>query len=479
MPWAFYIHGGEMRTNKRATDHRVDKSTRLAGGYGGYAARQDAEALLRRAVMACLLWENLAYEKGTDGAANIAALVPQVAPEIAAAIAVEARTKQKLRHVPLLIAREMARHRGHKALVGDLLPQIILRPDELTEFVAIYWKDGKQPLSKQVKLGLGRAFSRFSEYRLAKWNRKDAEIKLRDVLFLSHARPPQGKAELYRKIADNELATPDTWEVALSAGADKKATWERLITDGKLGGMAFLRNLRNMEAAHVDPTVIKVGFDTVNPAWLLPLDYVRAAAASPRYERQIEGLMLRGLGMAEKLPGHTVFVVDVSGSMGAMVSAKSKFNRLSAAQAMAMMAMEMCESISVYATAGSDILRTHRTELVPPRRGFGLGAEINKAARSLGGGGIFTRQCLEYIKTQEHGAVDRIVVFSDSQDCDWPGKQTPAPFGNYNYIVDVSAHSRGINYDGLWTAEISGWSEHFLAYIAALEGLSLPEQEQL
>jgi 60 kDa SS-A/Ro ribonucleoprotein len=75
--------------------------------------------------------------------------------------------------------------------------------------------------------------------------------------------------------------------------------------------------------------------------------------------------------------------------------------------------------------------------------------------------------------------VDRIVVFSDSQDCDWPGKQTPAPFGNYNYIVDVSAHSRGINYDGLWTAEISGWSEHFLAYIAALEGLSLPEQEQL
>ena len=222
-----------------------------------------------------------------------------------------------------------------------------------------------------------------------------------------------------------------------------------------------------------------MGFDTVNPAWLLPLDYVRAAAASPRYERQIEGLMLRGLGMAEKLPGHTVFVVDVSGSMGAMISAKSQFNRLSAAQAMAMMAMEMCESIAVYATAGSDGLRKHATMLVPARRGFGLGAEINKAARSLGGGGIFTRQCLEYIKAQEHGAVDRIVVFSDSQDCDWPGKQTPSPFGNYNYIVDVSAHSRGINYEGLWTAEISGWSEHFLAYIAALEGLSLPEQEQL
>ena len=61
-------------------------------------------------------------------------------------------------------------------------------------------------------------------------------------------------------------------------------------------------------------------------------------------------------------------------------------------------------------------------------------------------------------------------MFSDSQDCDRINK-IPKPFGTKNYIVDVSAEKRGINYKGIWTAEVSGWSEHFLTYIAALEGI--------
>ena len=61
---------------------------------------------------------------------------------------------------------------------------------------------------------------------------------------------------------------------------------------------------------------------------------------------------------------------------------------------------------------------------------------------------------------------------SDSQDCDAPHLQVPKPFGKRNYIVDVSAHTRGVGYDRVWTAEISGWSEHFLTYIAACEAES-------
>jgi hypothetical protein len=68
------------------------------------------------------------------------------------------------------------------------------------------------------------------------------------------------------------------------------------------------------------------------------------------------------------------------------------------------------------------------------------------------------------------------MVFSDSQDCDHPGKQTPAPFGRYNYVIDVSAHAHGVGYKGVWTAEIAGWSEHFLAYVLGYEGLELSEQ---
>lgn len=459
-----------MKTNTKAVDRRKDTGTRLAGGFGPYAAQQDAEALLRRSVMANLLWEDQFYEDGQSVADNIKALIPQVDSQVVFDIAVEARTKQKVRHVPLFIAREMAGLDSHKGLVGHLLPKIILRADELTEFVALYWENSKQPLSKQVKIGLAHAFVHFDAYQFAKYNRQ-TEVKFKDVMFLVHPKPPQGKEELYKQIANDWLPTPDTWEVGLSTGQDKKEVWTRLITDKKLGALAFVRNLRNMQDIGVSQAVIKQGFETINPRWLLPINYLAAAKAAPRYERELETLMLRGLSQAPKLSGHTIFVVDVSGSMASKINNRSQFTRMEIAAAMSILAAEMCERISVYATAGNDSSRVHATKLIPPRRGFGLSDAILQSKNQLGGGGIFTRQCLECIANQEKGAdqPDRIIIFSDSQDCDHPNLRIPSPFGKYNYIIDVSAHSRGINYDGIWTSEVSGWSEHFLAYIAATE----------
>ncbi len=426
--------------------------------------------------MANLLWEDLFYEDGISVTENIKSLIPQVEAEKVFKIAIEARTQQKLRHVPLLIAREMARIDSHKKLVGELLPQIILRADELSEFVALYWQHGKQPLSKQVKIGLRQAFNKFDAYQLAKYNRGN-QVKLRDVMFLVHPKPPQGKEELFNQLANNTLPTPDTWEVALSTGENKKETWTRLINERKMGALAFVRNLRNMEEVGVSPEIILKGFETINPYWLLPLNYLSAAKAAPRYERELETLMLRGLSKAPKLPGYTIFVVDVSGSMTGKISSRSQFNRMDAAAAMAVLASEMCDRIAVYATAGNDMTRKHSTKFIKPRRGFALSDEILSTQHQLGGGGIFTRQCLEFIKKKEKEIPDRIIIFSDSQDCDHPNKRVPNPFGKNNYIVDVSAHSRGINYEVLWTAEISGWSEHFLSFIAALEGIELTETE--
>jgi 60 kDa SS-A/Ro ribonucleoprotein len=465
-----------MKTNTKPIDYRVDKTAELAGGHGAYAAKQDAEELLRRAVMACLLWEDNFYQDGKKATDNIRQLIPQVDPVKVFNIAFEARTKQKLRHIPLFIAREMARLDSHKGQVGALLPLIINRADELAEFMALYWKDGKQPISKQVKLGLAKAFQNFDEYQFAKYNR-DMQIKLKDVLFLVHPNPGQ-KADLFRKIADDNLETPDTWEVALSTGKDKKETWTRLINENKLGALAFLRNLRNMEEVKVERSIIQKGFETINSRWLLPLNYFSAAKYAPNWEREIENLMLKGLNQIPKLKGYTIFVVDVSGSMGSGISGKSEFTRLNVASAMALIAAETCEHISIYATAGNDSTRIHKTTQIKPRRGFALCEEIKQASSYLGGGGIFTRQCLEYIQQQETEKPDRIIIFSDSQDCDWRDKRIPNPFGIKNYIVDVSSEARGINYKGVWTAEISGWSEHFLTYISAYEGLDILQGEE-
>src|SRR5215471_17772099 len=233
------------------------KSGGLRTHEGAPARQVTPELQLRRSVLACMLWEDQFYEDGVAIAGRIRELVAQVPAEKVAALAIEAREKMKLRHAPLLLVREMARLKTHRHLVSESLVRVVQRADELAEFVALYWSDGKQPLSAQVKKGLAGAFTKFDEYALAKYNRA-APVKLRDVLFLSHAKPvDQAQADLWKRLVDGELATPDTWEVALSAGEDKRAVWERLLRENKLGALALLRNLRNMEGTQVDGALVR------------------------------------------------------------------------------------------------------------------------------------------------------------------------------------------------------------------------------
>lgn len=459
-----------MKTNTKATDYRFDEEN-LAGGMGLNAAKQSPEQRLRRVVLTNLLWEDQAYCSGKEVVNQIQTLIPQVSPERVAAIAEEAKIQQKLRHVPLLIAREMARLEGYRDCVGDVLPTLIQRPDDLSEFLALYWQDGKCPIAKQVKKGLAKAFIKFDAYQLAKWNRDD-KIKLRDVMFMVHPKPnDDAQAAVWKQLVDGTLHTPDTWEVSLSAGKDKKETFERLIQDRKLGALAFLRNLRNMIEAKVDDEIILQGFKTINPQWLLPTHGLVAARHAPQFTSEIEDLLMRCLANKPKLSGKTIMVVDVSGSMGQSISSKSELNRLDVATAIAFLVRECCERVLIYATAGSDGASKHATKLIPNQRGFALVDKIRRSQYDVGLGGIFTRQCLAYIK-QDTKTADRIIVFSDSQDCDRV-KKVPQPFGTYNYIIDVSAHERGVNYEGIWTAEISGWSERVIDFIYASEGLTV------
>jgi len=183
--------------------------------------------------------------------------VPKVAAEKVVALAVEAREQMKLRHAPLLLVREMARHKTHRALVAETLARVIQRADELAEFVAIYWKeDGRVPLSGQVKKGLAAAFPKFDEYQLSKYDR-GGPIKLRDVLFLCHAKPRDAaQAGVWKKLTWGRLNPPDTWEVALSSGANRSEVWQRLLAENKLGTLALLRNLRNIREAGVEEELV-------------------------------------------------------------------------------------------------------------------------------------------------------------------------------------------------------------------------------
>lgn len=451
-----------MKTNTKAT---VEKKYTHGGAVA--SSHVNGEEQLRRSVMACMLWEDTFYESGVNIVERIKDGVVKVTPEVARNIAIEARNKMKLRHVPLLIVREMARIDSHKKYVADTLAEVIQRPDELSEFVALYWKDGKQPLSAQVKKGLARAFNKFNEYSLAKYNR-DETIKLRDVLFLCHAKPKD--EDLFKRLIDDKLTTPDTWEVNLSGGADKKTTFERMIDEKKLGALAMLRNLRNMIEAKVSESKIREGLKNMKIDRVLPFRFISAAKYAPKFEPEIESAMFKCLNGMEKLKGKTVLIIDTSGSMNGRLSTKSELSRLEAAAALTILTRELCEEVAVYATAGSDMTRIHQTMLVPSRRGFALrdlfvGHELTN---KIGGGGIFLKQCMDYVFEKEQTA-DRVIVFTDEQDCDIKANpDTANAFGQRNYIINIASNQNGIAYNKNWH-HINGFSEAVIQYIQQFE----------
>lgn len=74
---------------------------------------------------------------------------------------------------------------------------------------------------------------------------------------------------------------------------------------------------------------------------LLPLDFLKTARMNPEFERDIEDSMLASYANLPKLPGKTLFIVDVSGSMSAPMSSKSDFTRYDAACAWLLHKMKM------------------------------------------------------------------------------------------------------------------------------------------
>lgn len=410
------------------------------------------EQRLRRSVLSCLLWENEFYEDGASIADRIMEAAEGVSISALAALAIEARTQFHLRHVPLILLTALARRGRGQHVVSETIAQTIRRADELTEFLAVYAKaNGVSPsalkpkLSAQVKKGLAAAFTRFDAYQLAKYNRPGL-IKLRDVLFLVHAKPKDAEqCEVWKKLIAGTLESPDTWEVALSGGADKKETFERLLREGNLGYLALLRNLRGMAEAECDETLIreaiiarKNGADKT-----LPFRFIAAARACPRFEPALDEALCASIGESAPLPGRTLVLIDVSGSMDQPLSAKSDLKRIDAAAALASVVQ------------GDLRVFTFSEQLVevPARRGM---AGVDAIIKSQPHRGTWLGKAVQAMNEIPH---DRLIVVSDEQSQD----AVPNPVAKNAYMVNVASAANGIGY-GPWT-HIDGFSERIFGFM--------------
>jgi hypothetical protein len=419
----------------------VNKVTRerVVTAEGGTASRIDAVEELKRTVMACLLWEDGFYESGVTIADRIKTLTQQIDREKAFFIMQDAKTKSKLRHTPIWIALallEVGR------ITADELAFVVQRPDDLTELIALYWKDGKKPIAKKIKIAAEIAFNSWNEYQLAKYNRKK-DVSLRDVMRLCRPKPKdKDQAALFGKLIRDELETPDTWEVALSSGADKRETFERLLVENKLGDLAFLRNLRNMMEANVNRELLAGSFLSRKWGYILPYQFIGAARYAPALEPNIETAMLSCLSERKKSTLSTALLVDVSGSMDSQLSGRSELKRIDAASGLAILARE------VYAFR-DDI------KPVPARRGFAL-------RDAIGGAGGGTRMFEAIKSVGDKQRTDLMIVLTDEQTQD-SGSISMANAGLL-VIINIAANSAGVGY-GKGSVHINGWSESVLDFI--------------
>lgn len=439
---------------------KINTRTSVFTHEGAKAVQEVPYERLKRTVLACMLFEDSFYEDGKKAVDRIIELCARCTCQQVLDLALLASEKYGIRHVPLQLIVEALKHKNKPANFSDYIDKIIKRPDMMTDLLALYWKDKRVPLAYQLKKGLAKAFCKFDEYQLAKYNR-DNPIKLRDVLFLTHAKPKNEEmAAMWKRLVNKELKTPDTWEVRLSAGEDKQESFVDLLKNGKMGKLAILRNLRNMQESGVPKELVASELHR-NMKEMLPFQYIAASRECPAWEDIIDPAMVKACSLKPKILGKTLVLVDVSGSMDSPISNKSKMMRMDAACGMAILLKECCPDAIIFSF--SDGLA-----LIPPRQGMALRDAIVKSQTHNGtmmGAAI-------YAAIKWSGTYDRIIVITDEQSHD----QIPpvSPFLKH-YILNIASYQNGVGRKDQWTT-ISGFSEASIDFIREYESMESNEK---
>lgn len=412
---------------------------------------------LARTVLANMLFENNYYENGVDSAKRITELCAQCSRNSILELAEIASKKYHLRHIPLQLIVESIKNINIANFIhqpSHFIERIITRPDQMTDLLALYWKEKRIPLANQLKKGLAKAFTKFDEYQLAKYNRNDA-IKLRDVLFMVHAKPIyDNQPDLWKRLVNNELKTPDTWETRLSAGEDKNEAFSELLEKGKMGKLAILRNMRNIKEAGVPKSIVEREL-LRNLKEMLPFQYLAAARECPEWEDIIDQSMIQACALKPKLAGQTVVLVDVSGSMAHPLSDKSKMTRMDAACGLAILLRECCENVQIASFS-------ERLVVVPPRHGMALRDALIKSQPNSS---TYLGAALNAIIKQQ-AKYDRMIVITDEQSQD----NIPKMGCGKHYILNIAGYQNGIGNINDWLT-ITGFSEASIDYIRELESM--------
>lgn len=473
-----------MKTNVKKTSPNA---------YGNQTRELTAYEKLQRSAINCLLWEDTFYEDGESIADRIKNYMEQVTPEQARSVLKEAKVENKLRHMPLFLLVNMAKN-GY--LTAEDVANTITRVDDMSELLSLYWstdwKDStgntvknKHTVPKSIVKGIQKALPKFDEYQLAKYRGDRYDVSLKTVIKMTHPKPENAEMEaLWGRAINGNLATPDTWEVGLTnchTPAEKKEFWTRMLTEktekgfNKLGALALIRNLRNMQSVNVDEDNIRSALGSASMSKILPFQLVTAARYAPQLEDVLETKLLESIDSMEKLEGDTVVLLDTSGSMRSPLSGKGETTCQDVAASMGAIIRGVCNKSIIY-TFQEDI------QVVPSgRKGFAL---IDCVRRAPSGGTSVidcTNDAVRMYKESHNGKYPaRVIVVTDEQtNSDGTGrswrrgttvKLDNLPSNCNGYIINVGTYENGVGYNNSCNyVHINGWSENVLKYISAYE----------
>jgi len=442
-------------------------------------------------VLCTLVGEPKFYVSGEESDEELVNLLREIAnkdPEFCLKLASYARNEMYLRSVPQLILVELANHPRVKgtSLIVRYAPHIIKRADEITEVIAYQLNKFGKPIPNSLKKAVANAFNQFDTYQLAKYNR-DGQVRLRDAMFLCHPKPKdKSQEEIFKKLAQNTLEPPQTWEVVISREGSTKEAWEKIIP--RMGYMALLRNLRNFLEKEVElSSVIEYLTDPkrVKNSKQLPFRFLAAyrevqRVATPKTQFVLEAIskaMELSLENLPRLEGYTCVAVDNSGSMDSRLSRRGVMRYCDVAATMGAALNKISNAIVMVFSEDAHFLTLNRNNDILSNVAIILSSCIPSSTNAYK---------VSLLLLQHKIKVDRLILLSDMQCWDseidsWRAPRHFAPlFREYRkqinpdcwlYSVDLAGYGKGIQVPQgeKRTVLLAGWSDRIFDFIANWE----------
>lgn len=436
-----------------ATKERT-ATTNLAGGK---AYKSTTKLEIASLLLTSFLSDKF-YEKANDTIERLARLYKTLDDKkFLAKASIYARDKYRMRSVSHVCSALLANDIHGEAWLKNYFDKVTMRPDDMLETISYFWKDGKKPIPNAMKKGYAKVFGRLDEYQMAKYQAKNKEVSLVDVMRLVHPRKTEKNAIALEKLVKGELVNTETWNAKLSSSIKKdmsdeektqakKQSWSDFLNKGddKIEMFALLRNLRNIWSTE-DPELQEKAIQLlttpklIHRSKILPFRFQTAfqEISSMRTKSGVSRLMLAlsqaadiALDNVPKFDGKTAILVDVSASMGGQASEIASLF-----------------GAALYKNNNADVYlfdeTTHIFRGNPQDSLFTLANGMR-----FNGGGTDFQQAIQYLGKRHY---DRIIILSDMQswaDSTWYDRWTPPVNEAFNkYRREVNPECKLFSFD--------------------------------